>query len=310
MDENRLITPLDVSSARQVVQTALPDLEISEIEYLGGGDHSVFAVNNELLFRFPKNANETSTERFTFENRLFDLIRPRVNPHEIPVPLFDVNTEDIPARHVRCYRMFFGQRISQLSMNDRRTVAELLGDFLTRLHSIEKTDCIEIGLRSISWQDIVNNVRGSFEKIKTRLLPLLKPDEREWMINQYELFLSDAVTMKVPVVLIHGDLGDENVLLPKKLDHLQVIDFDEVGFYDPAADFCLWWGEFGDDFLRDIVNRYDLPIGDDLMARVRFYYNRIPVIYFELANTLQNDRFFQYGHELLSARMNATRLSD
>ncbi len=66
MAEYNLVTPLTEDKARDILRSAMPDLSISRIEYCGGGDHSVYAVNDDLLFRFPRQSDSNSATRFVF----------------------------------------------------------------------------------------------------------------------------------------------------------------------------------------------------------------------------------------------------
>ncbi len=304
MQEDKLITPIDAELAKSIIAQKCPDIEIREFAYIGGGDYSVFEVNNEIVFRFPKVNIDANKKIPGFEDFLFNIIRSKLLPHEIPEKIFTIETNEfnIPGPAIG-YRKFSGQQIPKLQAKPDIKLANLLSEFLSRLHSIEVKKLQSIGVRSTDWKSIVLWHKENYKYVKQDIFPLLKKDEKDWLAEVFESFLKKSARMNPPLAFTHGDFDPSNVLIHGTYDHLQVLDFDEVRIYDPAVDFCPWWGEYGSGFIEEMVRTYTLSIGPAFMPRVRFYYNRIPVIYFEIGLKTDNKNFITYGHKLLSKRM-------
>lgn len=303
MEEDRLVQPIDIGVAERTIQKRIPGLKIDSIQYLGGGSYSVFAVNDEVIFRFPKYEAASALAAFEVENKALELIRPRVSPHKIPTPLYQLtDVDDLFPGPVYGYKLLSGGRVLD-SIEVREHLPHLLGDFLTRLHKIDLKLVYELGLDRTSADAVRQGWHDAYEELTQTVLPILNPEERRWVDNLYETYLSAVGSVQPPVVLAHGDLGDENVLLPGELDRLHVIDFEDAGPNDPAVDFCIWWGMFGDGFIDEMIGHYGLNTGDQFMSRVAFYYNRIPMIYFKFGVVNDNDKFIRYGHDLLQSRM-------
>ncbi len=299
-----MLTPIETELAKSIISQKCPEIEIQDFKYHGGGDHSVFEVNNEFVFRFPKVDPGDSKRIPGFEDYLFNLIRSDLSPHEIPEKVFTIETEEfkIPGP-VYGYKKLHGQQVSKLRCKPENKMADLISDFLSKLHSIDIKKLQSIGIKTTDWKSIVLWHRENYKYIKDNIFPLLKDDEKEWLTEVFDSFLKKATRMNPPLTFTHCDLDPTNVLIQGECDHLQVLDFDEVKIYDPAADFCMWWGVFGSGLIEEIVRSYTISIGPGFMQRIRFYYNRIPVIYFEIGLKTDNKKFIKYGRELLSKRM-------
>lgn len=304
MQEDKLIPPIDTELAKSIIAQKCPDLEIREFAYMGGGDYSVFETNNEFVFRFPKLNIDESRRIPGFEDYLFGIVRPALLPHEIPEKIFTIESEEfkIPGP-IYGYKKFQGKLISGHPIKPEVELAKLLSDYLSRMHSIELKKLYSIGVKSTDWKSLILRHKEDFKNIKQNILPILKDDEKEWLTEVFESFLKKTARVNPPLTFTHCDFDPSNVLIHGINEHLQILDFDDVGIYDPAIDFCPWWGEYGSDFIEEMVRTYTLSIGPAFMPRVRFYYNRIPVIYFEYGLKFDNKNFINFGHKLLSQRM-------
>jgi aminoglycoside phosphotransferase (APT) family kinase protein len=181
----------------------------------------------------------------------------------------------------------------------RQTLAAHLGDFLSKLHVVKDVP----GLPRMTPADLRNSWFQLYDDFRRESYPRLSAAEQRWQMRVFEDFLVDADSMNPPITLVHGDLGDENVLVPDDFSHLNVIDFEDAAFADPVADFCLWWGEWGDDFFEAMLKVYTGEIDPFFHQRMRFYFNRIPVFYFRLSGETGSQAAFEFGLNLLRQRM-------
>jgi len=72
--------------------------------------------------------------------------------------------------------------------------------------------------------------------------------------------------------------------------------------WDPAADL-LFFGE-GHYFIDRIMETYTQPTGPNLEGRMRFLYNRVPLIYVSTGIELEHREMVEAGLDMLEARMN------
>jgi aminoglycoside 2''-phosphotransferase len=276
---------------------------IISLRYMGGGDYSVYSVNNELVFRFPKIASDDADDNYQREVALFDALRPHVAPHQIPTLLKHLPPGDHFDKPVSVYACLDGTQAAQMALNpaQKQQVAVLLGDFLSKLHAI---DPAALGMESPASAPMTQQWIKQFTEIRQQVYPLLNDDEQRWFTRLYESILADADQMRPPIALTHGDFGPENVLVPDHLDYLQVVDFEDIGAGDPVGDFCIWWGEWGADFLDTMLRHYTGPVDPHFRQRIVFYYDRIPALYLNWSIRSGNPKFEQFGRALLHQRMN------
>jgi aminoglycoside phosphotransferase (APT) family kinase protein len=301
MDEDQIVKPVTDATARAYITRHKPDISIHMLRYFGGGSSSTFGVNDALIFRFPK--FETDSDADFRQNRvLLETIRPRIMPHQVARPLERLPAdEEIFPRPVYVYSFLEGEQIAKLhpTPQQEKALAALLGDFLSKLHGVGDVP----GVPRMTADEMRAAWFRQYEAFRQTSYPWLSAEERGWLTRMFEDFLADAGAMQPPIVLAHGDFGDENVLVPDSFQHLNVIDFEDIVFADPVGDFCLWWGERGDDFFDHMLAAYTGEIDAHFHQRMHFYFNRIPLIYFNLSLETGNEKFSAFGHDLLRERM-------
>jgi Predicted choline kinase involved in LPS biosynthesis len=302
--EEQLVTPIALDVARQTLAERLPEQAIEDVRYLpGGGSFSVFSLNNQMVARFPKFLTgheefQIVEEQFHFEQRVMDAIYTKLAPHQIarPISLLSGPSQSFPGP-VLCYEIFTGTPISQLVPDQalQQRLAALLGDFFSRLHGIDRSWLVTFGLFDVSADHVKRGWFDSFERNRQTTFQLMNEEERAWFTRLYEDFLPDADAMQPRVVFCHGDCTDENVMLASDLSHLQVIDWDDMVIDDAARDFCEWLGYFGEDFLHAVLEHYAFPVDPFFVQRAKFYYCRIPLLYFAMAQQYESSRFLEFA---------------
>jgi len=190
MQEDKLIKPIETELAKSIIAKKCPEIEINDFVYQGGGDHSVFEINNEFVFRFPKVAPDESKRIPGFEDYLFNIIRPDLLTHEIPENVYTIETDEfnIPGP-VYGYKKFQGQQVSKLQNKPDIKLAKLLSDFLSKLHAIEINKLLNIGIKPTDWKSIVLWHKENYKYVKDEIFPLLKDDEQAWLKEVFRSFL-------------------------------------------------------------------------------------------------------------------------
>ena len=312
MQEDVLIPPIEIDVAYCTLIERLPELDIHTIKYLGGGSFSCFAVNNEYVFRFPKdpNAFQEVQAHGIREAALLNAIKHRMEPHEVSRQTHAL-LDSSQSFHgpVFGYTFFEGVQVAQKHMHPSELprVARLLGDFLSKLHAIELAAVYPFGYEPTNAETIRQGWYQNYLANKEIVFPLLTNEEKRWMGHLYERFLDISDKVNPMIVLTHGDFGWENVLVPQSLDKLQVIDFEDVAVGSAIGDFCLWLGYFGKEFICQMLQDYYTNADEYFAEVVQFYYGRIPCFYFSWGAQSQNQAAIAFGRHLLHTTMEQSK---
>ena len=118
----------------------------------------------------------------------------------------------------------------------------------------------------------------------------------------YSDYLEDDENFSFEPRLVHGDFDTSTIIVdPDTFEVKGIIDFEETRIWDLAADL-LFFGE-GHDFIDEMLESYTQQPGPNLVGRMRFLYNRIPLIYISTGISLEYDEMVDAGLEMLAARM-------
>lgn len=144
----------------------------------------------------------------------------------------------------------------------------------------------------------------SYENAKSLVYPILDDSEKEWSNKMFEKFLEKSENISVCPVLCHGDFDESNVLISRGFDSLQVVDFEDISIWDPAGDFCAWLDpKYWEKFVKIMIEAYSGEVDEYFFDRVRFYYDRIPFIYFNFWVEKGLEDFIEWGRRLMMERM-------
>jgi aminoglycoside phosphotransferase (APT) family kinase protein len=128
------------------------------------------------------------------------------------------------------YRKLPGHTLTPqlLVAHGARQVAAQLSEFIAALRALPVAECIDAG---VNQQNRTEGLLRAFE----RTLPVLSPEQR----RQAEAWREQFVTADCWVVMIHGDLWFENILIDPGTGRLSgVLDFDVASIGDPAWDLA------------------------------------------------------------------------
>lgn len=119
----------------KLIQSTDKSLKINNYEVNDiGADNLVIIVNNDLVFKFPK--QEVFYER---ENNFLNYIRPYISANIPDTKIFNIDGEKFT-----CHKIIKGISYHELNYNERKGVAEELSTYLAKffaeLHSIKITN--------------------------------------------------------------------------------------------------------------------------------------------------------------------------
>jgi aminoglycoside 2''-phosphotransferase len=228
-----------------------------------GMANDVVIVNDELIFRFPK--DEGGRAALVREARVLDLACRYVS---IPIPYFERRADDFVM-----YRLIHGEPLYRHGIlrqpeGAQEQFAEQLAIFLRQLHAIPRDEAVRAVGEPVERESDYWLKR--YQDAQRHLYPLLWADQRHWIDDLFAPVLEGSLHMAhVTPALIHDDLAAYHILHnPEQRCITGVIDFGMARLGDPAADFGLIISTYGESFLKR-MSRYD-PAIDDALDRARF----------------------------------------
>lgn len=176
-------------------------------------------------------------------------------------------------------------------------VARDLGEFLTALHAVPlepvRACCAMIG---DLWTD---RFRIRWERSRSHL----PAAERQWLEGVITRFLASPETTSTRLVLIHGDLVEEHVLVRPDGRLAGVIDPGGPWIADPALDFGTLAERFGWAFADAVLTSYAGPRDPGFQRRACFCANVRPLVTIEIGLRHQSEERLRLGLRRLAERM-------
>ena len=257
----------------QKIKAVFPNLKISTIRVNTDGlINDVLIVNEDLVFRFPRNA-DWGVKLFTNEIKVIELARKYV---EIPLPQFEYKADDLAV-----YRFIKGdalrrEDILNLTEKEQDKIADRLAVFLKQFHEIPES---ELKQNKIAPSD-VNRSRETwlklFESVEKELFPSMMPHVRESVKEHFAPILADAQFMNYEPQLINGDIAPYHIIYDRERKRINgIIDFGTAGVGDAAADFSCMIFNYGESFLTKMAKSY--PEIENGIDRARFWAGTLPL---------------------------------
>lgn len=254
----------------QKIRDEFPRLKWEKYRLLTHGwDHAVVILDEKLVFRFPKH-NEYRDE-LQNEIRLLRYLKKRV---EIGIPDYNYIAKD---KSMAGYGMVGGReltysRFRRLSTAEKDIVARQLARFVSTMHATPESIIVKYNVRPGDQEKIYKKlVRDTRRFIFPRLR---KGDIR--LIEEYFDEMGAALGHRYSSVLVHNDLSSDHILWDEKKKQVNVIDFFDRGFGDPAVDFTGLL-EYGARFAEKVLGMYSGKKDEQILKRSRLYFKRVPL---------------------------------
>lgn len=287
---------LNEEQFRGVVAACAPELKLTSARRFGEGwDFELWEANGELLFRFPKRAE--GVEALVIEAKLLRELAPAL---DTPIPELVHVSDGVDAFPMPffSYRYLPGEPLKKAPAGGE--VAAETGAFLSELHRFPAQRATELGVRTFtaeSWHDEYAEFR---ERTDNEVTCLLSPDEQRKVAAFWDGFLDDDRNFRFRPALIHADLGFEHLLVDGDRNHLLgVIDFGDARVGDPALDFVVFNGTFGD----AVVAAYDGEIDETFVQRASAYLQIGPFHEVLYGQETDQPKFVESGLEGIRARI-------
>jgi len=257
----------------QRIKEIFPALEISSIRSNDDGlINDVLIVNEDLVFRFPRN-QDWGKKLFANEIRIIELARRYV---EIPLPQFEYRSDDLAVYRYIKGKPLRREDILKLSQTEQEKIARELAVFLKQFHEIPR---FELEQNKIAQSD-VNRSREVWLKLlenaENELFPAMMPHVRESVSEHFAPILADEKFMDYEPQLINGDIVPYHIIFDREKGQINgIIDFGTAGIGDAAADFSCIIYNYGESFLTKMAQSYAEI--ENAIDRARFWAGTLPL---------------------------------
>lgn len=262
-----------------------PELVLNDINIINEGVMNVvIIVNNEIVFRFPR--NEWAKDRLSIEYNILKVIKD-VLKAPIPTPIYC--SDDVIT-----YRMIPGRAIQQNDLLNNDLVVRQLGELLTDLHSFSMQVIQKAGIPATYTTLTSEQWIEFYEDVQRELFPFLMDSAKFWINEHFKCLLDNTLSLDYNPTFIHGSIRPSHIIFDPNIKYISgIIDFGTAGIGDPAEDIAGILNAIGETNFQKMHSFYCCT--QDLLQRARFIAGT-----FELRWLLQgvrtNDLFWYMRH--------------
>lgn len=240
-----------------IIRDVLTEPVESIIQLDEGWTNVVLEVNAKWIFRFVRDLSNT---QLAVEQAFLPLFQ-KVSPLSIP-EIQHSGTNYIAYEKIEGVK--FSETIFQnLGHKERKTTAGTLGNFLSCLHAV-----------AFEYQYIKAAPFGGndfWRELWPAVSPRLQSHIRKKAEDYFQRAIPKVTSATYQNVIVHSDFGTNNVLIDAARSKIVgVIDFGDLSISDPAVDFATFYRRFGKQFAEDMVEHYQLPLGENFWTRVDY----------------------------------------
>lgn len=269
---------MDVAEARAVVEEQFPAIAVRTLTGPRSGTSNwCFLVNDEWIFRFPK--NEESERELGCELLVLPHLRTGGGVTFPSYELFGEPGERFPRRFVG-YRAILGdalrrERLEGLPEADRERIAAQIGGFLTDLHehpmesvrAAERDAGRELRRSPIEW--FTNGGRDFRRLLNEKLYEHRHHPAFPRFRDLFRRLLDDPEIYQTEEVVIHGDLSAKHILFCEERQAVTgFIDFGNICVGDGFADFMQLGSIYGMEFSQLALRGYRRPTAEILSRKL------------------------------------------
>ncbi|WP_223589649.1 phosphotransferase [Neobacillus bataviensis] len=232
---------LSSQEASKLIGTQFPQLNPIQISFLGlGFDNTVFKVNNQYIFRFPRRT--IAVDLLKTENQLLPHLAKNLNL-PIPTPIFFGSPSSTYPWPFTGYQAVNGETPRQLTEEIRLLSVESIAEFLRTLHQfpIDMAKNLHVPNDQLNRLSIPIRRKKLEENVNIAVADgLIKNPE---VIGNYLKRLK-SVEVNQELALVHGDLHFKNLLVDNKGLITGVIDWGDVHIGHRAVDLSIVYSFF------------------------------------------------------------------
>jgi len=266
---------VDSYSARKLIEKCFPQLRIRHSKQIvTGWENLVLEVNREYVFRFPK-YRETE-KRLRNEIAFLPTLRRHLSTQVPDYEFIWKGGRNYP-RWFGGYRKISGVTVQSRPFREEWTkpLAAQIASFLKELHKVRFRGNPFRDIQRYSSEEWFRSLRLQHRKVRRIVYPLLGSGLRARSEDFWQSLLSEFRDATFEPILIHGDLGTENILFdPASVRLTGILDWGYMQISDSALEFAhlfMHKSELGEEVLR----RYGTE-GSNFKRRVQWYVDSEP----------------------------------
>lgn len=261
----RIIPNFELNTIQGVITTDFPDLEIKKIILVDNGwDNLVVEINDNIIFRFPKD----NGVNFNTEVQVLNLLQGRITL-EIPhIEFFGKSFTYMGYPKIQGGNLT-SEILNSLNSNQKNKLTDDLANFLREVHSaISLNDARKIGVEDENLPSYSQSIKSVLSNKITDKFIL---DFMETTVNEYEGMIKE----KVELVFLYNDLHTENMAFDATSNRLNgIFDFGDIMIGDVNMDFYPLY-KFDPYFMKAVAEKYQELTGCKLNLRRMVIYGRI-----------------------------------
>jgi aminoglycoside phosphotransferase (APT) family kinase protein len=227
---------ITIDEAKLLIESQFSQLMPVKIKELGEGfDNTVFEVNKEYVFRFPR--KENAVQLLLTENQLLPLLVDNLNIR-IPEPIFFGQPTDHYKWPFTGYHLVRGEAPGEIREETRILSAAPLAQFFKTLHQFPVEQAEKIGVPYDQYE------RTNIAKRKEMLIENLKKAEELQLVSEAQTAFDwlnsfNDIRLNTSVSLVHGDCHIRNILVDEKDVITGIIDWGDTHIGSPAIDLSI-----------------------------------------------------------------------
>jgi aminoglycoside 2''-phosphotransferase len=243
-----------IDQVKQIFPFKISTLSI----YDNGEDFLVLEINQDWMFRFPR--NNAAHKVLRVEQQFlpqFEVISP------IPIPKIRYAGEDFSGYPKIEGSLLSPKLFESLPDRVRAVIARQVGGFLSKLHTFPLEKALAMGF-SEGWDGWRQN---AYQRFQANAGPLLSRTARKNVNKLFDRFFD----LNWQRVVIHGDFypTDHVFFDEESLQLCGVIDFGDLTIEDAATDFQSIYEDYGEIFLHDVLTNYSCSVDQIFLERIK-----------------------------------------
>lgn len=252
----QIIENITIEKAKEIITKDYPELNIFKVVLINNGwDNVVFEINEEYIFRFPREFSESASKfdkkRFYREINILNFLK---NKTTLKIPQVDFIWKEL--FYMWYKKVQWGdlkkEIYDELDFDSKNKLIYDLALFFKEIHTkidLENANILQIEKVNYDWifninkeiykniddEKVVNFINLTFQELKEVIL--------NWNLKE---------------VCLHNDLHEWNMAFDYENQKLNwVFDFWDVLIWDVNMDFMSFYCYFDYDFLMKIMLKYE-----------------------------------------------------
>jgi len=269
----RPIPSFDLDTIQSVILADFPDIKVGKITLIDNGwDNVVVEINDNIIFRFPKDNNFTfyKNEKTSFDTEveILGILKDKISL-QIPRIEFLGKSFTYMGYHKIPGGDLTTEVFDSLNSEQKEKLTFDLANFLREIHgSISPDEARKIGVAD---EDLPSYSRSIKSILSSKISDKSVLTFVDTTVKEYENLIQE----KVESVFLYNDLHTENMAFDATAKKLNgVFDFGDIMIGDVNMDFYPLY-KFDPSFMRAVVEKYQELTSRKLNLRRMVIYGRI-----------------------------------